>query len=381
MKEHAFFMFRNHPMVELFFEDERLVAHKDLDYVAPIPHANWAKGLTTPQLESYLLDRRIAEGRSLRKDTYFGGKSLSKYQEMKTYCGADIDDECWIKYSNDDLSAERVLTSLGSSPKGDQNKWESEGYFYKQDKFKGEAMAEYLCCLFLQASNCPLPYIPYRLSGNSGACKSPTYKPNFTFVPFYKIVEHEVNLGKIDRVDSMDKWSKRVWTKLSSVDKVEYVCSAFKKLGVSHNATLDYLTCMVELDTLVLNIDRHLNNFGLRYNLSKRTYEPMFLFDQGLSLCVGEGIFGSLANMRDTRKVKVQPFSTSLHRNRSCLSEFKFAFDVREFVRLLDSTNTFGKQFIKVSTQYSVFKGRLAIVYKEDVNGINILNYLEENGY
>lgn len=380
MKEHAFFMFRNHPIVELFFENGRLVAHKDLDYEAPIPHANWVKGLTTPQLEKYILDRRISEGRTNRKETYFGGKSLSKYQEMKTYRGADIDDECWIKYSDDDLSAERVLSSVGSSPKGDQIKWEDGRCFYKQDKFKGEAMSEYLCSLFLQASNCPISYIPYRLSGSPSVCKSTNYKTNFTFVPFYKIVEREVRLGKIDKVDSMGKWMKR-WTRLSSLDKVEYVCSAFEKLGVSRNDTLNYLTYMVELDTLVLNIDRHLNNFGLRYNLSKRTYEPMFLFDQGISLCVGEGIFDSLTNMRNTRKVKMQPFSTSLHRNRSCLPDFRFAFDVKEFVKLLDSTNTFGKSFLKTSTQFKVFKGRLAIVYKEDINEINILNYLEEHGY
>lgn len=380
MKEHAFFMFQNHPMIELFFENERLVAHKDLDYVAPIPHANWAKGLTTPQLEEYILDRRIAEGRSNRSKLYFGGKSLSKYQEMKAYRGVDIDDECWIKYEDDDFGAERIFSSIGSSPKGDQNKWESVGYFYKQDKFQGEAMAEYLCSLFLQASNCPIPYIPYRLSDGTGVCKSPSYKPNFTFVPFYKIIEHEVRLGKIDKVDSMNKWMKR-WNRLSSVDKVEYVCSAFKKLRVSRNDTLDYLTYMIELDTLVLNIDRHLNNFGLRYNYMERTYEPMFLFDQGLSLCVGEGIFGSLRDMRNTRKIKMQPFSTSLHRNRSSLPEFRFAFDVKEFVRLLNTTNTRGKQFLLMSTQYSVFKSRLAIVYHTDVNGINILNYLEENGY
>jgi len=117
------------------------------------------------------------------------------------------------------------------------------------------------------------------------------------------------------------------------------------------------------------------------FNRSRNSYEPMFLFDNGISLCVGNGTFGSLRDMRDTRKVKMQPFSTSLRKNRSCLPEFRFAFDVREFVRLLDSTNTFGKQFIKVSTQYSVFKGRLAVVYKTDINGINIMKYLEEHGY
>lgn len=380
MKEHAFFIFQNNPMIELFFEDERLVAHKDLDYVAPVPHANWAKGLTTPQLEEYLLDRRISEGRDSRRKTYFKGKSLSKYQEMKAYRGADIDDDCWIKYSEDSLSAERVLNSLGSSPKRNQHKWEDGRYFYKQDKFKGEALSEYLCSLFLQASNCPLPYISYRLSGSPSVCKSTTFKPNFTFVSFYKIIEHEVNLGRIDKINSMDKWMKK-WSRLSSVDKVEYVCSAFKRLRVSRNDTLKYLTYMVELDTLVLNIDRHLNNFGLRYNFSKRTYEPMFLFDQGISLCVGEGIFDSLDNMRNTRKVKMQPFSTSLSRNRSCLPDFRFAFGVKEFVKLLDTTNTFGKQFLKTSTQFKVLKARLAIVYHTDINGINILNYLEENGY
>lgn len=380
MKEHAFFMFQNNPMIELFFENERLVTHKDLDYVAPIPHANWSKGLTTPQLEEYLLDRRISEGRTDRKETYFGGKSLSKYQEMRAYRGADIDDECWIKYAEDNLCAEKVLSSLGSSPKGNQHKWEDGRYFYKQDKFKGEALSEYLCSLFLQASNCPIHYISYRLSGSPSVCKSTTYKPNFTFVSFYKIIEREVNLGRIDKINSMDKWMKK-WSRLSSVDKVEYVCSAFKKHGVSRNITLDYLTYMVELDTLVLNIDRHLNNFGLRYNFNKRTYEPMFIFDQGISLCVGEGIFGSLANMRNTRKVKMQPFSTSLHRNRSCLPEFGFYFNVKEFVKLLDSTNTFGKLFLTTSTQFKVLKARLAIVYHTDINGINILNYLEENGY
>lgn len=275
---------------------------------------------------------------------------------------------------------QRVLCSIGSSPKGNQQKWEDGRYFYKQDKFKGEAVAEYLCSLFLQASNCPIQYIPYRLSGSPNVCKSTNYKPNYTFVSFYKIVEREVNLGKIDKVDSMNKWMKK-WNRLSSVDKVEYVCSMFKRLRVSRNDTLDYLTYMVELDTLVLNIDRHLNNFGLRYNFNKRTYEPMFLFDQGISLCVGDGIFDSLANMRNTRKVKMQPFSTSLHRNRSCLPEFAFSFNVSEFVKLLDSTNTFGKQFLKTSTQFEILKSRLAIVYHTDINGINILNYLEENGY
>lgn len=271
--------------------------------------------------------------------------------------------------------------SLGESPAGDQLKWTDGKYHYKQDKFSGESMAEYLCSLFLQASNCPIPYIPYRLDSTPSVCKSPSYKPNFTFIPFYSIVKREVKKGNINKVNSMERWVKLVWNRLSSVEKVDYVCSLFQKLGVSRSDTIFYLTCMVELDTLVLNIDRHLNNFGVRYNRSRNSYEPMFLFDNGISLCVGKGVFGSLRDMRNTRKIKMQPFSTSLRKNRSCLPEFRFAFDVREFVRLLDNTNIWGRQYLLMSTQYSVFKSRLAIVYHTDINGINILNYLEENGY
>ena len=275
------------------------------------------------------------------------------------------------------------FSSLGGSPKGDQNKWRVGNYICKQDKYSGEAIAEYLCSIFLQAANCPVPYIPYRFHGSPNVCNSPSYTPKFRFFSFNVIIEWKLEVGAFvhDGIDSYEKWAKRVWCRLSSKDKVEYVCNLFNEFGVSKKDTLTYLTCMVELDTLVLNTDRHLNNFGIRYNHSNHRYEPMFLFDQGFSLAVGEGIFGSLRDMRDTRKVKMQPFSTSLRKNRSCLPEFRFAFDVREFVKLLDSTNIFGKRFFKSSTQYSVFKSRLAIVYHTDINGINILNYLEENGY
>lgn len=275
------------------------------------------------------------------------------------------------------------FSSLGGSPKGDQNKWRVGNYICKQDKYSGEAIAEYLCSIFLQSSNCPVPYIPYRFHGSPNVCKSPSYTPKFSFFSFNVIIEWKLEVGAFvhDGVDSYEKWAKRVWCRLSSKDKVEYVCNLFNEFGVSRKDTLTYLTCMVELDTLVLNTDRHLNNFGIRYNHSNNCYEPMFLFDQGFSLAVGEGIFGSLRDMRDTRKVKMQPFSTSLRKNRSCLPEFRFAFDVIEFVKLLDSTNIYGKQFLRVSTQFSVLKGRLAIVYKKDINGINIMKYLEENGY
>lgn len=115
MKEHAFFMFRNSPMIELFFEDERLVAHKDLDYVAPIPHINWIKDLTTRQLESHLLRRRdsyVFPGSMYRY--YYKDSDSNPYQDMRDCRGVSRhdDDDCWIKYDYDNFNYKELLIKL-----------------------------------------------------------------------------------------------------------------------------------------------------------------------------------------------------------------------------------------------------------------------------
>lgn len=115
MKEHAFFMFQNNPMIELFFENERLVAHKDLNYVAPIPHANWAKGLTTAQLEGYILDRRptyVFPDSMYRY--YYKHSDSNPYQDMKDCRGVSHhnDDDCWIKYDYDNFNYQELLIKL-----------------------------------------------------------------------------------------------------------------------------------------------------------------------------------------------------------------------------------------------------------------------------
>lgn len=115
MKEHAFFMFRNSPMIELFFEDERLVAHKDLDYVAPIPRINWIKDLTTRQLESHLLRRRdsyVFPGSMYRY--YYKDSDSNPYQDMRDCRGVSRhdDDDCWIKYDYDNFNYKELLIKL-----------------------------------------------------------------------------------------------------------------------------------------------------------------------------------------------------------------------------------------------------------------------------
>lgn len=115
MKEHAFFMYKDNPMLELFFNNGRLVNHKVLEYVAPIPHINWVKDLTTKELESKLLKRResyVFLGSMYR---YWKGCSADNpYKDMKDCRGVSRhdDDDCWVKYDYDDFNYEELLIKL-----------------------------------------------------------------------------------------------------------------------------------------------------------------------------------------------------------------------------------------------------------------------------
>ena len=180
---------------------------------------------------------------------------------------------------------------------------------------------------------------------------------------------------------TFNTWYKRIWSRLSSEGRANYLIELFAKYGVPQEESLSYLTAMVELDTLVFNTDRHFNNFGLIYDLEEQRYKPMFLFDQGFSLVVGEGIFGSVRKLTDPYRVKMQPFSTTLSKNRRAFPNFKFEFDVVKFIVLLDETNILTKEELKETTQFRVLKRRLTTEYQTDVHGRDILKTLISCGY
>lgn len=115
MKEHAFFMYKDNPMLELFFNNGRLVGHKVLDYVAPIPHINWVKDLTTKELESKLLKRResyVFPGSMYRY--YYKQSDSHPYQDMRDCreVSRHDDDDCWVKYDYDDFNYKELLIKL-----------------------------------------------------------------------------------------------------------------------------------------------------------------------------------------------------------------------------------------------------------------------------
>lgn len=101
----ATYMFQDHPMLELQFKKGHLVSSKKTGYIAPIPHANYPLQLDLKDLESFLFERRIASGRPYRNKRYFNGENLTPFDELRYHKGADLDDECWLKFEGDSTTA------------------------------------------------------------------------------------------------------------------------------------------------------------------------------------------------------------------------------------------------------------------------------------
>lgn len=390
MLEIAHFMYLDVPLLELTYEDGKLIKSVDLGFRTNIPHVDMILELPLRSLELYLLGRRHSSGR-LKRLSLFDGERLSPFEELKVYGAADLDDNCyirfdWFPYTSEDLfGLPSSINRVSSSPKGNQPKWETGDRFYKQDNFLNESLAEYVVSLFLESSNCPVPFIPYRLNTRD-ICSSPNYKPRYLMFPFAQMLTFELALDRSKhRVGkgspTFNYWYKQVWSRLSAEGRGEYVIELFAKYGVPREESLAYLTAMVELDALIFNTDRHFNNFGLIYDLEAQRYKPMFLFDQGFSLAVGEGIFGSVRKLTDPHRVKMQPFSTTLSKNRRALPDFKFEFDIVKFIVLLDETNILTKEELKETIQFRILKRRLATEYQTDVHGRDILKTLIGCGY
>ena len=390
MLETAHFMYLDTPLLELTYEDGKLIKSVDLGVRTNIPHVDMILDLPLRSLGLYLLSRIHSSGR-LNRSEVFEGKHLTPFEELKFYGGADLDDNCyvrfdWFPYTSHDLFDLPSSTNrVSSSPKGNQPKWETGTKFYKQDNFPNECLAEYLVSLFLESSNCPVPFIPYRLETRD-SCSSPNYKPRYLMFPFAQMLTFELTFDESAQKvgngsPTFNSWYKKIWSRLSSEGRVQYLIDSFAKYGVPQEESLAYLTSMVELDTLVFNTDRHFNNFGLIYDLEEQRYKPMFLFDQGFSLAVGEGIFGSVCKLTDPYRVKMQPFSTTLSKNRRALSDFKFDFDIVKFIVLLDETNILTKEELKEITQFRILKRRLATEYQTDIHGRDILKTLISCGY
>lgn len=200
-----------------------------------------------------------------------------------------------------------------TSSKGNQEKWNENGQWYKLDQFGYEALAECLTSAILERSSIetdtPFSFVRYRMARMNvhGRDRVGCVSRNF-LAPGESII----TLSHLFK-RTMDRPLREVLSGLSS-DKKRIAYLAEKTAEITGLEQFpQYLSLLFEVDGLVLNDDRHLNNIAVLSRCGSFDYCP--IFDNGA---------GFLSNLQTApmdiepaaliRSAKARPFQTTFNR-------------------------------------------------------------------
>lgn len=199
-----------------------------------------------------------------------------------------------------------MINRAKASSKGYQKKWESNGYWYKEDEIGGEAFIEELVSIFLSLQS-SLSFVAYKRVGDGSISCSKSFKqPGEEFYTLYRICKF---------MTYTDKQLEEVW-RSSTKDQIRFVVDLLHKFQLDFTYIFRVLQYAFELDALILNEDRHWNNIGLL--LHSDWIEIMVGFDFGGSL----GLFHKdIPISLIPRKAKARTVSTSFSKQLVALYE------------------------------------------------------------
>lgn len=201
------------------------------------------------------------------------------------------------------------MKDKNSCSKGNQPKFEQNGYWYKQDYLGYEGASEYVVSEILKHSNISnfvsYEIVPVEFNNIvSNGCKSKNFLPPLTNI---MTVEDIIRL-------SHNKTGTKFLDNKSTKERIETIVDLVEEYtGLNHFG--EYLTTILELDYLVLNEDRHLNNIAILVS-NDRKFDYCPIFDNGAAFLSDTHIDYPL----DTpirchlNKVKAKPFSTDFSR-------------------------------------------------------------------
>lgn len=180
-----------------------------------------------------------------------------------------------IKLATNDKIAE-------TSSKGNQEKWLEDGYWYKLDQFGYEALAEVMTSKLLEFSNIeketPFTFVRYEMQiinlhgFKRVACVSKNFlKKNQSIITVSALFKKCYNVSIKRKLASLQSDKKRIEYLANTVSEITGL-KDFPK----------YLTLLFEIDSLILNDDRHLNNIAVIREGNKYDYCPVF--DNGAGL-------------------------------------------------------------------------------------------------
>lgn len=178
-----------------------------------------------------------------------------------------------------ELFRDNIETGRGHSSKGNQLKWEEDGYWYKADAFGYEGLAEVVVSRLLKRSNIEnvAEYEPViiRYCGKEyRGCRSRNFR------------------GEKEELIPLERLA-RGYTGFSLAKQLAHIMGVKERIGYTEELVRNvtgigdfggYLAKMLEIDAFFLNEDRHTNNIALLYDTGKKEYRLCPFFDMGLSL-------------------------------------------------------------------------------------------------
>ena len=200
-----------------------------------------------------------------------------------------------------------------TSSKGNQEKWLDGGKWYKLDQFGYEALAETFTSLLLERSNiesetpfCFTRYAMERLHVH-GRERTGCISENFLHPG-----EAIITLSHLFRQHLGSPIAKTLGKLPSDKRRMAYLAEATADITGLQEFP-QYLTLLFEIDALVLNDDRHLNNIAVIAKAGKYQYCP--IFDQGAGL-----LSNTMYSPMDIEpkaliaQAKARPFQTTFNR-------------------------------------------------------------------
>lgn len=169
-----------------------------------------------------------------------------------------------------------------TSSKGNQEKWCDDNIWYKLDQFGYEALAEAVTSEILKKSNIesdtPFKFVRYSIekvnvhNADRIACTSPNFlRQGEAIITLNKLLSSNIEVSLTEKLSRLTSDKKRI----------QYLVDATKE--ITGLADFDkYLTLLFEIDSLILNDDRHLNNIAVIEKNGKFDYCP--IFDNGAGL-------------------------------------------------------------------------------------------------
>lgn len=231
-----------------------------------------------------------------------------------------------------------IDTGVGHSSKGNQLKWEQDGWWYKADAFGFESLAEVVVSRLLLQSSIPetVVYEPVmiRYQGKEyRGCRSRNFRED---------KEELIPLERLARSYSSFGLAKQMARMAGARERVAYVEELVRNVTGMEGFGA-YLAKLLEIDAFFLNEDRHTNNIALLYNNETKEYRVCPFFDMGLSLFsdTREAYPMGMDFMERRARIEAKPFDRDFDEQLDAANKLygchlKFAFPRRRIAKVVE---------------------------------------------